>query len=81
MSTQILTEEPTNDAGPGRADQAAILAIATDTSTPIEIVRRLFVEEWAALCGQATIKQFVGIIVAQRVRRRVRQLASSMPPA
>jgi Protein of unknown function (DUF3562) len=58
-----------------RADQAAVDAIAHETSTSTDVVKALYDEEFAALAAQATIKQFVGVIVTRRVKQQLRHPA------
>ncbi len=56
---------------PPRTDEAAIAALARETDTDLEVVRNLYDEEFAVLHARASIKNFIGIIAARRVRERL----------
>lgn len=56
---------------PPRVDEATIAALANQTNTDRSIVKCLYAEELAILESQASIKNFIGIIAARRVRQRL----------
>ena len=56
---------------PIRVDEATIAALAMQTDTDRSIVKCLYAEELALLESQASIKNFIGIIAARRVRERL----------
>lgn len=56
---------------PPRVDETTIAALAMQTDTDCSIVRCLYAEELAILESQASIKNFIGIIAARRVRQRL----------
>ena len=56
---------------PPRVDEATIAALAIQTDTDRSIIKRLYAEELAILDSQASVKNFVGIIAARRVRQRL----------
>ncbi len=56
---------------PPRIDEAIIAALAVQTDTDRSIVKCLYAEELAILESQASIKNFIGIIAARRVRQRL----------
>jgi hypothetical protein len=56
---------------PSRVDEATIAALAIQTDTDRSIVKSLYAEELAHLESQASIKNFIGIIAARRVRQRL----------
>jgi hypothetical protein len=53
------------------SDEAAIAKLAEQTHADLDVVRRLYEEEIAALCEEASVKGFVGVIVARRVKERL----------
>jgi hypothetical protein len=52
-------------------DEATIAALAIQTDTDRSIVKCLYAEELAILESQASVKNFIGIIAARRVRQRL----------
>jgi len=54
-----------------RIDEATIAALAEETDTDRSIVKYLYAEELAILESQASVKNFIGIIAARRVRQRL----------
>ena len=54
-----------------RVDEATIAALAEETDTDRSIVKYLYAEELAILESQASVKNFIGIIAARRVRQRL----------
>ena len=54
-----------------RVDEATVAALAEETDTDRSIVKYLFAEELAVLESQASVKNFIGIIAARRVRQRL----------
>ena len=64
----------TLDPDPQKLQDAAVADIAKETATSTDIVRALYEEELAALNSQATIKQFVTVIAAKRVKQQLREL-------
>lgn len=54
-----------------KIDEATIAALAEETDTDRSIVKYLYAEELAVLESQASVKNFIGIIAARRVRQRL----------
>jgi hypothetical protein len=52
-------------------DEATIAALAQLTDTDQAVVKSLYDEELAVLHGQASVKKFIGVIAARRVRQRL----------
>lgn len=57
--------------------ESSVIAIANETATSTDIVKTLYEEELTALSTRATVKQYIGVIVAKRVKQQLRVLASS----
>jgi Protein of unknown function (DUF3562) len=57
------------------ADDPTVDAIARETAAPADMVRALYEEETASLNAQARLKQFVPVIVINRVKQRLRRLS------
>ena len=58
-------------------DQATIAALAEETQTDQAVVHSLYQEELAVLEEQASVKNFISVIAARRVRERL--TASQQP--
>jgi hypothetical protein len=52
-------------------DESTIATLARETDTDQAAVKYLYDEEIAALQGTASVKNFIGIIAARRVRQRL----------
>ncbi len=52
-------------------DEATIAALAQDTHTDEAVVQSLYQEEFAILDAQSSVKNFIGVIAARRVRERL----------
>jgi hypothetical protein len=52
-------------------DESAIATLAQQTDTDQAAVKHLYDEEIAVLQGTASVKNFIGIIAARRVRQRL----------
>jgi hypothetical protein len=52
-------------------DQATIATLAQQTQTDEALVQSLYREELAVLEAQSSVKNFVGVIAARRVRERL----------
>jgi hypothetical protein len=52
-------------------DAAAIAALAEETRTDEAVVQGLYDEERAALEARSSVKNFIGVIAARRVRARL----------
>ena len=50
--------------------------LAEQTNTTAEVVNSLYQEEVAALEASATVKSFIGVIAAGRVKRRLKSRRS-----
>lgn len=57
---------------PHEQHEAAITALAAQTRVTVAVVRDLYEEEMAALEAEATVKSFIGVIAARRVKERLR---------
>ena len=51
--------------------EATIATLAQETDTDAAIVKDLYDEELAILQTQASVKNFIGVIAARRVRQRI----------
>jgi hypothetical protein len=49
-----------------------VKAIAADTSTPPEVVERMYDEVWEAFSKDARITDYMPVLVAKRVREHLR---------
>ena len=54
-----------------RKDEATIAALAQETDTDAAVVRSLYEEEIDRLHAQSSVKNFIGVIAARRVRARI----------
>ena len=54
-----------------RRDEGTIAALAQETATDPAVVQCLYEEEIAALEAESSIKNFIGVIAARRVRDRL----------
>jgi hypothetical protein len=52
-------------------DQATIATLAQETDTDQAVVKDLYHEELAILHTQASVKNFIRVIAARRVRQRI----------
>jgi hypothetical protein len=52
-------------------DAAAIAALAAETRTDEAVVQGLYEEERAALEARSSVKNFIGVIAARRVKARL----------
>ena len=52
-------------------DAAAIAALAEETRTDEAVVQGLYEEERAALEARSSVKNFIGVIAARRVKARL----------
>jgi hypothetical protein len=50
---------------------ATIAALAQETNTDEALVQCLYEEEFALLAAQSSVKSFIGVIAARRVRERL----------
>jgi len=53
------------------SDETTITKLAKQTHADVDVVRRFYEEEVAALHNEANVKGFVGVIAARRVRQRL----------
>lgn len=53
-------------------DEAAVAALAQQTSTAVDFVKSLYDEEIAALRAQATVTSFISVIASRRVKNQLR---------
>ena len=56
------------------SDDATIAALAKQTHTAHDVVKRLYEEEIAALHDKATVKKFVHVIAGRRVKQRLKAM-------
>ena len=52
-------------------DEATIAALAEETHTDQALVHSLYEEEFAALDAESSVKNFIGVIAARRVKKRL----------
>jgi len=52
-------------------DEATITKLAKQAHADVDVVRHLYEEEIAALHNEASVKGFIGVIAARRVRQRL----------
>ena len=52
-------------------DEAIIATLAQETDTDEDVVKCLYDEEMALLQAEASVKNFIGVIAARRVRQRI----------
>ena len=52
-------------------DEATIATLAKETDTDRGVVKSLYEEEITNLQAQASVKNFIGVIAARRVRHRI----------
>ena len=57
-----------------KADEAAVAALARESSTSFDRVKALYEEEVATLVAQAKVKQFIGVLATRRVKQQLQQL-------
>ncbi len=57
--------------GIASADQATIAALAEETHTERTLVQDLYDEELAALEAHSSVKNFISVIAARRVKERL----------
>jgi Protein of unknown function (DUF3562) len=62
-------------------DEATIAALAEETRTDQAVVDSLYREELALLEAQASVKNFIGVIAARRVKERLTSPAQHTHPA
>jgi hypothetical protein len=71
----------TNTAHPKRksrdSDETTITKLAKQAHADVDLVRHLYEEEIASLHKEASVKGFIGVIAARRVRQRL--LAAGHP--
>jgi hypothetical protein len=67
--------------GMPRRDEGTIAALADETHTDEAVVQCLYEEELAALDAKSSVKSFIGVIAARRVKERLTAAGSSNPPA
>ena len=53
------------------AEDASIAALAEQTATDAAVVKYLYQEEIAQLEAQSSVKNFIGVIAARRVKQRL----------
>jgi hypothetical protein len=75
-----MTDAPHSTRRSQRSHEDAIAKLAKQTHTDVDVVRNVYDEEMAALQSEAAVKGFVGVIVARRVRQRLRS-AGNAPAA
>ncbi|HEY2339810.1 MAG TPA: DUF3562 domain-containing protein [Steroidobacteraceae bacterium] len=64
-----------------RRDKGTIAALADETRTDEAVVQCLYEEELAALDAKSSVKNFIGVIAARRVRERLTAARSPSRPA
>jgi Protein of unknown function (DUF3562) len=67
--------------GMPRRAKGTIKALADETRTDEAVVQGLYEEELAALDAKSSVKNFIGVIAARRVRERLTGARSPSPPA
>lgn len=53
------------------SDETTITKLAKQAHADVEVVRHLYEEEIAALHNEASVKGFIGVIAARRVKQRL----------
>jgi len=66
-----LAHRASSSHGLPRKDEAAIATLAQETDTDAAVVRSLYEEEMDKLHAQSSVKNFIGVIAARRVRERI----------
>jgi Protein of unknown function (DUF3562) len=66
-----LPHPPLSTHGLSPKDEATIATLAQQTDTDEGVVKDLYDEEFAILQVQASVKNFIGVIAARRVRQRL----------
>ncbi|HKE94863.1 MAG TPA: DUF3562 domain-containing protein [Povalibacter sp.] len=56
-----------------KADSRLAESIAKETDTPVEVVKLIFEEEFSAICANAKITQYAGVIASRRVKLRLQK--------
>jgi len=56
---------------PGKHDRAATEAIAKETDTSIDVVQKIYEEEFSTLQTEAKITQYLGVLASRRVRMKL----------
>ena len=54
------------------SDETTITKLAKQAHADVDLVRHLYEEEIASLHKEASVKGFIGVIAARRVRQRLR---------
>ena len=67
--------------GMPRRDKGTVAALADETCTDEAVVQGLYEEELAALDAKSSVKNFIGVIAARRVRERLTAEGSPGRPA
>jgi hypothetical protein len=62
-------------------EDETIATLAEQTHTDEAVVQSLYAEELAALDAQSTVKNFIGVIAARRVRERLTASRSGNSPS
>jgi len=65
--------------GMPRRAKGTIAALADETHTDEAVVQGLYEEELAALDAKSSVKNFIGVIAARRVRERLTAARSPSP--
>jgi hypothetical protein len=63
-----------------RRDKNTVAALADETRTDEAVVQDLYEEELAALDAKSSVKNFIGVIAARRVRERLTAARSAGRP-
>ena len=66
-----MTDVPRSKQKSQESDEATIQKLASQTHTDLDVVRQIYADEIAALQKDATVKGFIGVIAARRVRQRL----------
>ena len=59
--------------GPGKQDHAATEAIAKETDTSVDVVKKIYEQELTTLSNDAKITQYLGVLASRRVRLKLRK--------
>lgn len=54
-----------------KSQEAEVASLANQTQAPLEVVKRLYDEEMAALQANAKVKNFIGVIAGRRVKTQL----------
>jgi DNA transposition AAA+ family ATPase len=75
-----LARQTSSTHGLPRKDEATIATLAQETETDAAVVRSLYEEEMDKLHAESSVKSFIGVIAARRVRERIAEARENGRP-